>query len=1360
MGFGLSPGETAGMLAAHNGVTDDLPHHSRFPNAARAAALRARRLVLVTAILAATTWLAGFAIERLRLGNDDSEAAAKVAIEVRGDFSGMARSLQRVADYLTARVPASPVASTDSRILRQLFDDAASAVGITQEDGIAVTVFTLDGVPLAWAGRPSELPISRTSGPAALFVAPGLLGPRLVLVRPLTGGAGAKPTRLATIVVERVLPLVSDVRDKTAGTFVLKTQVAPVVLRTRYEGAGEGHDSAGFVIDGLDGVPLLEGFVRRSDVGATRAALRRIVIGLLLTVIALACALLPTLFGEWRARTRRTRSYLLSILLSVLSVCASRSLLWIAVPPSLMGPPVIQRTAANGGWLALILRSPLDFLLTSLAALGLVMIAASAVDRARIARRPARGGILASGPLGVAGLIGSAVTSGVMLAAYQFFLSATMSGASTDLLRFSLHPWSSARLEMAAGLVLGHAAVVWGCVVVLRLTTAAVRVSGRATDRIGLAVVWGVPILAGSAWIGSTSWPVPAVGIWLPGLVAIALGWMAPHIGRRYRHSSQAGRLMALFVALTLPALAVYPSLFVHAERSKHQLIETRLAPQATSQRDELKRNVRRALAEIDALSGLSDVVAASPPAGSGPVPTDAAFRVWTQTDLASLRLTSAIELYGSNGSLVSRFALNLPEYASTQQKWQEPVCQWDLFEEVSPFGSEERRLLHAGRGICAKDPAGRGKPVMVGAIVVHSMLDYGTLPFITSQNPYVELLRGNRDLISEGMSGRDVEFVVYGWSRRPVYMSGTRAWEFDEGTFDRVYASRQPFWTELDQAGRPFHVFVSNDRGGIYALGYPAVPPIGHLVNVAELGTLSASVYVVLLLAVIAGGVVSGRQSSRGRDLLREIRASFYRKLFLAFVAAAVIPVITLAFVARAYMTARLRADIEDAATRTTAVAQRVVEETGRLQERDSGPLTLDDDVLVWLGRAIDQDVNVFDGPHLIATSERDLFASGLLPTRTSADVYRAIAIDRRAGLVGEERAGQSTYMLAAAPVRAGGREAILTVPLTLRQQAIEREIDDLTRRILLAVVAFILAGSGLGYWMAERIADPVNRLRRATTRIARGDLDARVALTSSDELRRLVEAFNRMASELQRQQGQLERTHRLEAWADMARQVAHEIKNPLTPIQLSAEHLRRVNVDRGSPLSPVLEDCINSILSQVRLLRQIAGEFSSFASSPTPRPVATPPAELVNEVVDAYRTGVADRIRLIVDVPADLPPIWVDRALIGRALTNLIDNALHAMPSRGELAITARVAASRQALEIDVRDTGAGMDAEALRRVFEPYFSTKAVGTGLGLTIAKRNIELHAGSISVESTPGHGTTVRLVIPVGAPPAHPESRS
>ena len=410
---------------------------------------------------------------------------------------------------------------------------------------------------------------------------------------------------------------------------------------------------------------------------------------------------------------------------------------------------------------------------------------------------------------------------------------------------------------------------------------------------------------------------------------------------------------------------------------------------------------------------------------------------------------------------------------------------------------------------------------------------------------------------------------------------------------------------------------------------------------------------------------------------------------------------------------------------------------------------------------QAIDEAVNLFDPRRLQATSERDLFASGLLMPRTPGDVYYNVMLKRLPTYIGVEQVGDSSqpYLVAAAPVRTAGREGIVTVPLALRAQEIDQQIDELDRQVLFASVLFVLLGAGLGHWMAERIADPVNRLTRATRRIARGDLDARIAATSSDELRRLVEDFNHMAADLKRQRSELERTQRLEAWADMARQVAHDIKNPLTPIQLSAEHAQRVNRDQGAPLSPVLDECMGAILTQVRLLRQIAAEFSSFASSPTPRPETTDVAALIEEVVQAYRPGLVGRIELSVQAEDQVPEGFIDRTLFGRALTNVIENALYAMPSGGRLSI--RTAPSpagggkARAIAVTVTDSGVGMDQGARGRLFEPYFSTKATGTGLGLTIAKRNITLNGGTIDVESRKGEGTRVTMVLP-----AAPEERA
>ncbi len=1294
----------------------------------------------------------GYAFEVVELGWNDADGVVRITAGVKADIAAMVSSLERVSELVSDRRPLIVRAAADPASARELFGVLAQL----SAPQVSVTVHAADGTPIAWAGRPSDLPRlvrARLNGPAALLVTPGSAGPSLVRLRPVADGEGPGARRLGTIVAERALPSNGTTQPGTGDAVAWPSSLVPVRLRTRYEGAGDARTTETFLLTGSTGEPLLEGRVSIRDVAAARTVWRRRVLAAMLGLGSLLLAWCAGAVLSSRSTSHTLSGGIWKTFLTAAAVVAARAVAWVAVPlASTVITPEVAPTSPSV--LVILLRSPLDFLLTALAALALAALAVDGAIRLRVALRRWRRTVRpwsSSAVLFAVTQVAASVGMAAVLATHGWYVGLLARDTSVDLLSFSLHPWDPARLAWAVALLLLHAAVLWAVVAVLTV--------GLVMFRIGHG--WGVRAL----WLGGWLLPV-GIALWMAPLVspgmspwtaapplafAMLVTWVSMRFVRWRRHASQAASIVSMFLALLLPSVSLYPSLNVVATRAKQHVIESRLAPQAMLQRNDLQVRVRHALEQIDRLTGLPDLALAAASGPTGPPPTDAAFLVWSQTDLGAFRLTSAVELYAGNGSLVSRFALNLPEYTSIQQTWTEAGCGWDLFEEVSPFGSEERRLLHAGRGLCMPGPDG---PRMRGAIVIHAMLDYGALPFITSQNPYVELFRNERILDVDSSIGRDLDFVVYGWSQRPVYASVANARTLDRATFQRIYASRQPFWSRQFSSGRAYHVYFANDRGGIYALGYPVLSLVGHLVSLAELATLAGAVYALLLMLAGLARTTGAAGATRGRALLREIRASFYRKLFLAFVAAAVIPVLTLAFISRAYMTTRLRSDVEDAATRTTNVAQRVIEDYGRLQQRsDTTASTLTDDILVWISRLIDQDVNIYDGSRLVATSERDLFASGLLPTRTSADVYKAIVFDRRLTFVGDERAGQFPYMVAAAPARLGGGEAILTVPLTLRQQAIEREIDDLNRRILLAVVAFVLIGSALGYWMAERIADPVNRLQRATARIARGDLDARVTVTSSDELRRLVEAFNAMAAELQRQQGQLERTHRLEAWADMARQVAHEIKNPLTPIQLSAEHLRRVHRDRGEPLSPVLEDCVDSILGQVRLLRQIAAEFSSFASSPTPRPVATPPADLVAEVVGPYRAGLPEHVTLRVDVPSDLPLLWVDRTLIGRALTNVIENALHSMPAGGELSIAGRPAPDGAGVTLTVRDTGVGMDRAALDRIFEPYFSTKAIGTGLGLTISKRNVELHGGRISVASDPGSGTTVTLSMPATPPP-------
>ena len=1306
----------------------------------------AGRVMVGGVICALVVAIVGVLGERSRFGRDLAAARQRIESDVREQFGSLNGELEAIASRLRNDPAVIAAASArDTAATRQLFDRLAAATA--GSSNLAITVYGPEAHPIAWTGRPAtDLPIVRLVGPDALFLAPSPLGVRLTRVSPLNDPRPPE-RRIATLVAEAPLPRTAGSAQAQSG-LIVETSVVPVPLRAGFEGAADAGTNA-IVLRTPAGEPLAAIDVPVADIERARAGWRTRVLGAEAVVFCLALLLHCGPLLDWRRLIRTVPSHL-GLTIAVLGLLLlSRLVAWFAVRQAGFDSPVLlSRQLAGPYWVAL--ASPLDFALTMFALGGIVAVGASSFEQWRQSRRLRVRVVPEAGPLATALFLMAQLAAGglvgFLLFVYEDFVRSRLALVPFDIVHFALHPWEPARLAVVIGLLVLHAALGALAVLIFRLAISPWVVSARLRwVRAWIPVLWAVPAVAVLVSL-MRNWERPLVA---PTVLVIAVAIVVAWHLRRYRamfeHASQAARLAAFFVALALPSLVFYPSLVDAAGSARRQLVESGYAPEVSNQRRNLQLQLDEALAQIDAVFDLAELVSASDPPGEGPPSSNAAYLVWSRTVLQNQRSTS-VELHNPAGTLVSRFALKLPEMAGPRQPVQEASCHWEIFEEVSPFFAEERRLLHAGRAICP--PGAEDARDAAGSIVVHVMLDYGNLSFISAQSPYVELLRPPVEERPEPTPREKIEFTVYGWSRRPLYMSGPDAWTLPEPVFQRVLASREPFWDVVSRGDQEYEVYFLNDRGAIYALGYQRVSAFGHLVSLAELVALAAGVYVIILLSGFLSGLITARAPGSGRALLREVRASFYRKLFIAFVAAAVVPVLVLAFVTRAYIATLMEADLEMEASRTAASASRVVVDVGTLDTGDtSAQGVVDDNLVVWLSRVIDQDVNIFDGSGLLASSERNLFASGLLPERTPGEVYRAIILDGRPSYVGRETVGSFEYLVAAAPVRVQNRDAVLTIPLTLRQQEIEAQIDELDRRVVLAAVLFIMLGAVIGYSMAERIADPVNRLMKATGRIARGDLDARILATSSDEFRRLVEAFNRMAADLQRQRVELERTNRLAAWADMARQVAHDIKNPLTPIQLNAEHLRRVHQDRGAPLGDALEECVRNILAQVRLLRQIAGEFSSFASSPTARPAPTRLHGLIDEVIQSYRLGLAGRVSIETAVPDSLPLLMVDKGVLARALTNIIENALHAMPGGGTLRIEGAVQ-DEGCVRLEIIDTGVGMDRASLDRIFEPYFSTRGSGTGLGLTIAKRNVELNDGTITVESERGRGTTVRITLP------------
>jgi signal transduction histidine kinase len=1271
------------------------------------------RALAVTAGASILLAAAGAGREALRLGWSEASGLKYLQQEVDRHVSERERAVEANAQRVARRpdlVAAAAATGGDPQLeLFSLLDDSSDDQG-----SIATTVWTPHGPAhgfkvLAWSGGPAENVSADLLNRASAFaVVPGVAGLRLIYVEPVVKGESRVGVAVAETVISTPMAF-----STIPPTYKVETAVGPLPVTPVTSESSTLSVSSDFTIADRTGSLLLQVTVPRPLLANAQriAHWRAASLALLPWLVWVAFVAASVLrrrepsrgWGVWFLQSLAGAALIALIAVIVVGLVRRVGLpdVWVHLARAIAGLAIVAAIPGSAWWLRLRRPSRRDAIVRWMA------------------EHLAGGLVLAAGLAAMAWLWRDRIDP-------------------TALEKWQLPVLASDVVSVAAiaAVLLAQVAIAWAIGGVLGVLAARWRMHWRSPSGWLAVLLWMVPLTLIPV-LSPT--PVPAVGIVIIGTSAALFGLTATMLRRQYRVTSEARRLVLRFGSLFVPFLVAYPLASALAERTTREVIETTYGPAtvAARQLDALMGTMGQAQKEIDLVPNL----AALARRGEAKVSSQAAFLAWNQTTLFRDRVTSEIELYDADRRLTSRFALNVPEFSSLyqdgEQAWQGRGCEWATFSEVQRFGAEERSMLHAERGICADG-------VFQGAVVVHIVPDYRALLFVSSANPYYDVL--SVDAQQRRPRIADLQLVVYGWSLQPIFTSGRVSWPIDKETDQALTESRQAFWRDREAAGRQYHIYFLNDRAGVYALGYPSPTALQHVMRLAEAAAVLMGVFVLYLAGVTALAPFGRTQTTAFPRLFREIRASFYRKLFLFFVLAAVGPVLLFAIAFGAYMTDKLRADVESEAGTVAVVARRVFDELSAAQARPGqGRLGPSDDVMVWIRQVVDQDVNFYEGPQLMATSQRDLFQSGLLPVRTPASVYREVVLGRRPVSVTEDRIGSFKYLVAAAPVPGLGREAILTVPLGLRQREIEREIDDLTRGVLAGTVVLVLFAALLGASVAARVSDPVARLTRATRQIAAGRLDERLVADSPDEIGRLVDDFNTMAETLVAQRAELARANQLKAWAEMSRQVAHEVKNPLTPIQLAAEHLQRVHEDQRRPLGATFDRCVSTILKQVRLLRQIAAEFSTFASHPTPKLEPVLLTELVESVLSPYRPGLPSRVTLEVAPLEHLPAVVADRTLFTRALTNLVENALQAMPAGGTLRVRGTATDGRVTLEIE--DTGVGMDAEGTRRAFEPYFSTKTGGSGLGLANAKRNIELCGGSVSLSSRAGIGTTVTIAL-------------
>jgi signal transduction histidine kinase len=385
------------------------------------------------------------------------------------------------------------------------------------------------------------------------------------------------------------------------------------------------------------------------------------------------------------------------------------------------------------------------------------------------------------------------------------------------------------------------------------------------------------------------------------------------------------------------------------------------------------------------------------------------------------------------------------------------------------------------------------------------------------------------------------------------------------------------------------------------------------------------------------------------------------------------------------------------------------------------------------------------FSGEHVIDTSGKQGDTEKIAPLVSAvlADAREHTAtIHWTASRTGDERMHAMPL-----PEQEGRLAGVLMIGSSLRPYVeLNRRVRDIA---LLAGGVGILLMIVISSWAAARVTQPVEQLAAAARSVAAGNLGVKVDITSRDELGELAEAFNRMTRELREQSDRLVQAERVAAWRELARRLAHELKNPIFPLQLTVENLVRAHAQNPEVFEEMFRESTATLLAEIANLKSTIGRFSEFSKMPQPSFQQVDLNDLVQQVTRVFQaqwqSGAKIDCRLELD--NNLPVIAADSDLLHRAISNLVLNAMDAMPAGGTITLaTSRRADDRVRLE--VRDTGSGITPEECERLFTPYYTTKQHGTGLGLAIVQAIVSDHNGTINVHSAPGRDTVFTIELP------------
>lgn len=1231
-------------------------------------------------------------------------------------FVGVQRSARRIAAELARHEDVTEYLLGKASSSARLFEQAAR---IARNQDVGAEVYDKVGTLVAWQGRSGVLSAREIhialQGVLTSYVTRGPIFSQLFVITPVRVEGAIVGAVLIRKTIEVNYPL-SNKFITRAGLAEQLSRDLGVTVEIGYGEDAEARKDGRYIstnLNGIDGRKLGVASILklgRSTYLEYIALIFERVNAFLYLLLLVPIAVLLTRF------VNQTESIIAKALIVTISVWLTRyALLWLDIPLTLMPlgifDPVFFASKFGGG----IAKSIGELTLTSIALLVNTWIVLSIVQTTRPGKslRPSRFPF-------VARIVFAVLSTAFLFLLLRGYAAAIRSAVFDSNLRFNDPHVIVPSFELA--LMVFDLLAITVCFIVVNVTLTrfiASVVQGNRNERSGW--LFTAILFVTAVVLFDVLQETPLMSIALRGVLGATMFLLALFIHARNKRGDPFLSLANVVLAILISAVFFYPLLDEVIREKDRERIEV-FAREAIRPADAWLTFVVDEALHRFVTDEAFDILLH----GNATEVERLAFTCWAKSNAAKQGYNCSFSLTDPAGRELSRFVIG-----------EQVPSGFAAMGLGVPNGTKQIEARILGSGVNSVKVYAGSMPIVVN----DQLLGYGVVVISAAQQP---LFRGDTPQVFRTVAQENLASFY-----RPVAIA-----EFHNGRLlssdnaslpigytmpasvrDRLKDSRtSAVWSreKIDEKSYETY-FVRRAEGSdsVIALSLEEPKWIWHL-----FGIVRVLVYYALVLVAGISVWLVGRWSQAN-----PYQFTFRDKLLVALVVTAAIPVIIISNYTRNFARERLVDNLSQRLNQeTTVLAQQLLRsDSSVVNSKAYGPSAR-------FVSSPEVDFNIYTGSMLSESSRPELYDTGILDRRLSGSAYANVFVKGKRFHLETENIGLYQYAVGYKPLvsKAGLITGAVAVPTLYRQEQIDEEVAR-TNAIMFGVSALIVFAIALiATTFANRIASPIHKLTEATKRVSMGDLDVKVNARAEGEIGELIQSFDKMTRDLKRSRENLVQYERELAWKEMAKQVAHEIKNPITPMKLALQHLRQTYYDRVENFGEVFEEVSQMVIRQVDALSRIASEFSSFARMPKARFEKCSVNDVLRETVSLFeRDG---KVQFDVALDKHLPPIQADREELRRAFINIVRNGMQAMENEGRMIITSSLQGSD--IEVRIQDFGSGIPDEIRGKLFQPNFSTKTDGMGLGLAIVKKTIEDLNGSIAIESELQQGTTIIINLP------------